>query len=81
MILIFDGKSEIGAQVERNLSYWTCLRHLFRSSAVTNRVFLSEKTYFFHACAAFSELPSDISTVYRTEEHMELIIQSLCWCI
>ena len=45
MVLI-DGNSEIGAHVRSNLCYLICLRHLIRSRAVTNRISISEKTYF-----------------------------------
>ena len=46
MVLIEDGNSFIGACVRRNLSHSNYLRNLIWSRAVTNRIFLSEKTYF-----------------------------------
>ena len=46
MVLILDGNSLRGAHVRRNICYSTCSRHLITSRAVTNRVFLPEKTHF-----------------------------------
>ena len=68
MVLIVDGNSEIDAHVGSNLCYLICLRHSIRSKAVTNRIFLFEKTYF-HACAACIELPSNISTMVESVEY------------
>ena len=45
MVLILDGNSLRGAHLRRNIYYSTCLRHLIVSRAVTNRIFLSEKTF------------------------------------
>ena len=42
--ILLDGNLSRGAHVRRNLFYSTCLRHLIRSRAVTNRIFLSGKT-------------------------------------
>ena len=61
MIIILYGNSLRGAHVRWNLYYSTWLRHLIRPKAVPTRIFLSEKTYFLHACATCSELPSYIS--------------------
>ena len=60
MVLILDGTSEVGAPVRSNLCYFICLRHLIKSRAVTNQIFFSSKTFFLHACAKRSKLPSNI---------------------
>ena len=60
MVLILDGKSEIGVYARSNLCQLICLRHLIRSSAVTNWNFLFEKTYFSSSAKCF-ELSSHIS--------------------
>ena len=60
MVLILYDNLEIGAHVSKNLYYLICLRHLIRSRAVTNLIFL--KTYIFlFACAKCSELPSNLN--------------------
>ena len=59
MVLILDGNSLRGAHVRRNICYSTCSRQLITSRAVTNRLFLPEKTHF-PSCI---ELPSNISTI------------------
>ena len=46
MVLILDGNSLRGAHVRRNIFHSICSRHLITSRAVTNRVFLPEKTHF-----------------------------------
>ena len=46
--LYLDGNLEIGAHARSNLSYLICLRYLFRSRAVTNRIFFLQ--IFLHAC-------------------------------
>ena len=46
MVLLIDGNSEISTHFRSNLSYLICLRHLIRSRAVVNRIFLSGETYF-----------------------------------
>ena len=46
MVLILDGKSEIGAHVRSNLCYLSCLRHLIRSRAVINHIFFLRKDLF-----------------------------------
>ena len=61
MVIILDGNLVVGAHVRRDLCYLTCLRHLFKSKGVKNRIsFSTEKTYF---PATYSELPSNISTM------------------
>ena len=45
MVLILDGNQEISMHERSNLSYLTCLRHLNRSRAVTNRIITYEKAY------------------------------------
>ena len=49
-VFSLDGISLVGAHVRGNLCYSTCLRHLIRSRAVTNRILY------------LRELPSNIST-------------------
>ena len=51
-VLILYGNSEIGAHIGCNMFYLIWLRHLYISGAAT-RIFVSEKTYFFHACVTF----------------------------
>ena len=63
MVHILDGNSLRGAHVRRNICYSTSSRYLITSRAVTNRVFLPEKTHFLHACATCNEIPSNISTM------------------
>ena len=46
MVLILDGRSEMGAHVRSNLCNLICVRHLVRSGAVKNLIFFSENTYF-----------------------------------
>ena len=41
-----DGNSEKGAHVWSDLGSLICLRHLFRSRAVTDKTFYSYMTYF-----------------------------------
>ena len=43
---VIHGYSEIVAPAWLDLGCLICLRHLFCSKAIANRVFLSEKTYF-----------------------------------
>ena len=68
MVIVLDGNSEIGEHV--NLCYLICLRHLIISRAVKNCIFSSEITNFFHACASYSELPTNISTMDNTRKRM-----------
>ena len=56
----------MGAHVRSNLSYMTCVRLLISSRAGTIRIFISEKTYFLHACETCYELPSNTSTMVKT---------------
>ena len=64
MLLILDGNSEIGAHVRSNHCYLIYLRKLIRSKTFTNRFVFSKKTHFYSCvCAAFSELPSNISNM------------------
>ena len=46
MVLILDGKSEIGAHVRSILCYLICFRHLIRPKAVTIRSIFLLKSYF-----------------------------------
>ena len=45
MVVKLDGNLEIGAHVS-DLGYQNCLMHLFRSKAVTNLIYFSEKDPF-----------------------------------
>ena len=45
-----------------DLSYMTCLRHLFISRAVTNRIFIGKSTFFSYERTC-DELPCTISTM------------------
>ena len=49
MVLILDGNSEIGAHMRSDLDYLTCLRHLFRSRAITKLYFLQQKLQDFES--------------------------------
>ena len=63
MVVILDGNSGIDAYVWSDLGHYICLRHLFRSKAVTNLIFLNPKiTFFLHTCVTYFELPSNITT-------------------
>ena len=42
--------------VRCNLCYLSCLKHLIRTKAVTNRFIFQKRPFFFHACATSSEL-------------------------
>ena len=46
MVLMLDAKSQIGAHGRSNFCYLTCIRLLISSREGTNRIFLSENTYF-----------------------------------
>ena len=46
-MVILDGNSEIGGHVRSNLFYLTCLRHLIKSRAVTNRIFCPKDLFSF----------------------------------
>ena len=77
MVLILDGNSLRGANIRRNLYYLTCFRHLIRSTAVTNRILLSEKKlFFFHECVTYYELQSSISNHYPNFEKRQIRIWS-----
>ena len=68
MVFILDGISLLGAQVRKNLCFFTCIRLFISSRAGTNRVFLPEKKpIFHHACATFNELPSNMGTMSKSE--------------
>ena len=58
MLLLLDGKLEIGSHVWNNLDYFITLRHLFGSRAVKNLFFCLHKIPIFnHKCATCYELP------------------------
>ena len=46
MVVKLDGNLEIGAHVQSDLGQQICLMHLFRSRAVTNLIYFSEKDPF-----------------------------------
>ena len=70
MILILDGNSEIGAPVRSD--YLICLRHLFRSRAVTYHNIYPKRPIFLHNFATRPELPSNISIMAgSTDEEKE----------
>ena len=59
LILISDGNSDIGAHVWSNICYLICLRHLFRSRAVTIFFFFFRRNIFSFFFAQYdSYLPS-----------------------
>ena len=66
VIILEGGDSEKGAHVRSNLCDLICLKHLTRLIAVANRISLSENTYFLHACATCSELPTNLSPMSPT---------------
>ena len=62
--LYYHSNLEIGAHVESNPCYLICLRHLIWSRAVSNRIFFSpQRPIYLLACATYSELPSNVSTI------------------
>ena len=64
MVLILDGKPELGANVRSNLCYLICLGHFSKSTAVTIRIFYHEKTYFPSCmCNFFVEFASNKDTM------------------
>ena len=78
MVFILAGNSERAAYAKSNICHLICLKHLIRSTKVTHRMFFSENTFFHHACATCSELPS--STMVSTEIHLHAATSfySLC---
>ena len=67
MVIILEGISEKGVHGRSSLCYLICSRHLIRSRVVTN-FFISENTFYRHACATCSELPSIISTMVEDRQ-------------
>ena len=63
-----DGNSEKGAHVWSDLGSLICLRHLFRSRAVTDMTSFHIRLIFHHTCTIFPELPSNISTIIYSAE-------------
>ena len=47
MLLILDNNSEMGAHIRSNICHLICLRHFFRSRAVTNSIFFRQIHCFF----------------------------------
>ena len=69
----------------RNLCYLISLKHLMRSRTVTNRIYSPKRPLFLLACAKFSELPSNISTLSRipgqfSDSYCQRIIQGRSFC-
>ena len=58
--VMLAGNSEIGAHAKSNLFHLICLRHVIRSRGVTNWIFSPKRPIIIQACAACSELPSNI---------------------
>ena len=54
MVLILDSNSEIGAHVKSNLCFLT--------------IFPKKRPIFLHACATYSELPPNISSMRRAHK-------------
>ena len=64
MVLILYGNSDIGAHVRSKVCCWICLRHMVRSKAVTNLIFLpAKKTIFLHTYTTYSKSPSTMIRV------------------
>ena len=64
MAHIWDGNSEISANLRSNLGYLICYRHLPRSRAVTNLIFfLQKRPVFLHMCATCFKLPSNMDNI------------------
>ena len=69
MVLIADGNSEVGAHA--NLCYLICSRHLIRSRAVTNLIFLLlQKRPISFMREQCSELPSNTKTMCELGVHL-----------
>ena len=68
IVLILDWNSEkMCARRMGDIGKLVCLRHLFRSKAVTNLTFFSaKKPIVLHTCTKYSELPSNMSTMNNT---------------
>ena len=60
MVPILDGNSGIGAHVKNNLCYLICLR-------CSNKIEISHTLDLFFSCATCSKLPSNISTMIKTD--------------
>ena len=46
IVIILDGYSEIGGNVQSEIGNFICFRHLYRSKAVANLKLISEKSFF-----------------------------------
>ena len=73
IVLILDGKSEIGPHVGSNLCYLICIRHLIRSKAVINLIFFFSKKAFLH-----SKLPSNVSIMDKNDSTPPSSLSLLC---
>ena len=63
VLIILHDSSEHGAHIWSKSGIPTCLRHLI----ITNVFISPKKQICHHACAAYSELPSDISSTQGAE--------------
>ena len=70
-------KIKIGAHVMRKLCYLICLRHLIKSSAITNRFFSPKTPIFLYPCSTYSELPSNMGTYYASTEELPFTTEAL----
>ena len=61
---VLNGYAKICAHVWRNLGYLNRLRLLFRSRAVTNRIFPPERPVYIQSCATCSGLPYHSITMH-----------------
>ena len=64
MVVILDGNSETGAHVWRGSGSLTCFVQI--DSSRECKIFLLKRPVFLHTCATYSVLPSNTSTIIRT---------------
>ena len=93
VVFILDGNLEIGAHVRSNLCYLTCLRHLIRSKAVTNRKKFIQKDllssistitheyYCFYKLFSFLHFDSDNINFYVSLFDYDCLHNCLCFCL
>ena len=73
MVLILDGNSGIGANVESKLCHLIYLRHLIGVQSRIGFIFLRIDLFFFHVCGTCSALTFDIRAMFSEEYISELI--------
>ena len=61
----------------RKLCYLICLRHLIKSSAITNRFFSPKTPIFLYPCSTCSESPSNMGTYYASTEELPYTTEAL----